>query len=39
MAIDPVCFAIVDEDGAEFRTTWKNKGVLLLHRILPEAVS
>jgi YHS domain-containing protein len=24
MATDPVCFAIVDEDSAQFRSTYKN---------------
>jgi len=25
MATDPVCFAIVDDDGARFTSTYKNK--------------
>jgi len=26
MATDPVCFAVVDEDEAQFTTTYKGKG-------------
>jgi hypothetical protein len=37
MATDPVCFAIVDEETAQFRTLY-GKGVLFLHEFPQEAV-
>jgi hypothetical protein len=37
MATDPVCFAIVDEETAQFRAMY-GKGVLFLHEFLQEAI-